>query len=64
VTGSALWAVPVPSQRGHAGPEGSTVWSVGGIGTCSVTEALKASDSDEFETVNRPIIKGRKFPVG
>jgi len=39
-------AIPVPWQRGHTGPEGSIVvhrW----IGTCSVTEELKAGGTDD-----------------
>jgi len=43
---SARLAVPVPWQRGHRGPGGSTVvyrW----IGTCSVTEEVKAGGTDD-----------------
>ena len=43
---SARSAIPVPLQRGHTGPKGSTAvhrW----IGTCNVTEELKAGDTDD-----------------
>jgi len=46
MTRSAQSAVPVPWQRCHMGPEGSTVvhrW----IGTCNVTEELKAGGTGD-----------------
>ena len=46
MTRSARSAVPVPGQRLHTGPKGSTVvdrW----IGTCSVTEELETAGTDD-----------------
>ena len=46
MTRSARSAVPVPWQRSHTGPDGSTVvhrW----IDTCNVIEELKARGADD-----------------
>jgi len=45
-TPEGFQVVPVPWQRGHTGPQSSTVvrrW----ISTCSVTEELKAGGTDD-----------------
>jgi len=46
MTWSARLTVPVPWQKGHRGPKGSTVVHRC-IGTCNVTEELKADGTDD-----------------
>jgi len=45
VTRSARSTAPVPCQRGHTGPNGSTLVH-GWIGTCNVTAKLEAGGTN------------------